>query len=63
MKNYAKDGEVMYHTGLCREMSDHARIAVVPGDPGRVEGLARFFDTRKPVSLLHIGIIPPGWLM
>ena len=31
MKNYAKDGEVMYHTGLCREMIDHARIAVVPG--------------------------------
>ena len=53
MKNYAKDGEVMYHTGLCREMIDHARIAVVPGDPGRVEGLARFFDTEACFLTSH----------
>lgn len=34
MKNYAKDGEIMYHTGLCREMIDHARIAVwSPSEP------------------------------
>ena len=43
----------MYHTGLCREMIDHARIAVVPGDPGRVEGLARFFDTEARFLTSH----------
>ena len=53
MKNYAKDGEVMYHTGLCREMIDHARIAVVPGDPGRVDGLARFFDMEARFLTSH----------
>ena len=61
MKNYAKDGEIMYHTGLCREMIDHARIAVVPGDRAG-GGWTDASLTRKPF-LLHIGIIPPGWLM
>lgn len=44
MKNYASPGEVMYHTGLTREMLQGARYALVPGDPGRVEGLAKALD-------------------
>lgn len=44
MKNYAKPGEVMYHVGLSKEMLQGARYALVPGDPGRVEGLAKALD-------------------
>ncbi len=44
MKNYAKPGEVMYHVGLSKEMLQGARYALVPGDPGRVEGLAKAVD-------------------
>ena len=39
--HYAKEGEVMYHTGLTKEQLAGARYAVVPGDPGRVPGLAK----------------------
>lgn len=38
--NYAHEGEVLYHTGLSRAMLEGATAALVPGDPGRVEGLA-----------------------
>ena len=44
MKNYAKPGEVMYHVGLSVEMLQGAKYALVPGDPGRVEGLAKALD-------------------
>ena len=39
--HYAKEGEVMYHTGLTKEQLAGARYAVVPGDTGRVPGLAK----------------------
>lgn len=39
--HYAEAGEVMYHTGLTKEQLAGARYAVVPGDPGRVSGLAK----------------------
>ena len=42
--HYAKEGEVMYHTGLTKEQLAGARYAVVPGDPGRVPGLAKALD-------------------
>ena len=42
--HYAKAGEVMYHTGLTKEHLAGARYAVVPGDPGRVPGLAKALD-------------------
>ena len=42
--HYAKEGEVMYHTGLTKELLAGARYAVVPGDPGRVPGLAKALD-------------------
>ena len=44
MKNYAKPGEVLYHVGLSVEMLQGAKYALVPGDPGRVEGLAKALD-------------------
>ena len=42
--HYAKAGEVMYHTALTKEQLAGARYAVVPGDPGRVPGLAKALD-------------------
>lgn len=50
MPNYAKDGEVMYHTGLTKEMIKGAKYALVPGDPGRVEGLAKPLIRTPPLS-------------
>lgn len=44
MFHYAKEGEVMYHTGLTKEMLKGATYAIVPGDPGRVEGLVKALD-------------------
>lgn len=41
MTEYAAEGEVMYHTGLSKDMLGGAAYALLPGDPGRVEGLAR----------------------
>ena len=53
MKNYAKPDEIMYHTGLTREMLQGARYALVPGDPGRVEGLARALDPAASYVTSH----------
>lgn len=39
--NYAKPGEVMYHVGLTKEQLKGATYALIPGDPGRVEALAK----------------------
>ena len=41
MKNYAEQNEIMYHVGLSREMLQGAEYALLPGDPGRVEMLAK----------------------
>lgn len=40
MKNYAKADEVLYHVGFAKQDLQGAHIAVLPGDPGRVEGMA-----------------------
>ena len=53
MPNYAKDGEVMYHTGLTKEMIKGAKYALVPGDPGRVEGLAKALDPNAAFVASH----------
>lgn len=44
MKNYARPDEVMYHIGISGNQIDGASYALVPGDPGRVEGLAKALD-------------------
>lgn len=59
MPHYALPHEIMYHTGLSREMTEGARYALVPGDPGRVEGLAKALDEKASLSALT-GISPPG---
>ena len=46
MKNYANPAEIMYHTGLSAGMIRGAKYALVPGDPGRVEGLAKALDEK-----------------
>lgn len=53
MPNYAAPGEVMYHTGLTKEMTDGAKYALVPGDPGRVEGLAKALDEKAVYVCSH----------
>jgi uridine phosphorylase len=42
-----KDDEPLYHTGLSKAMIDRARIALVPGDPGRSERLAKAVNPEK----------------
>ena len=44
MKNYAGPAEIMYHTGLSAGMIRGAKYVLLPGDPGRVEGLAKALD-------------------
>ena len=44
MKNYAGPTDIMYHTGLSAGMIRGAKYALLPGDPGRVEGLAKALD-------------------
>ena len=41
MQNYAAQDEILYHVGLSREMLKGAEYALLPGDPGRVEALAK----------------------
>ena len=53
MPNYAAPGEVMYHTGLTKEMIEGAKYALVPGDPGRVEGLAKALDEKAVYVCSH----------
>lgn len=53
MKNYAKPGEVLYHVGLSVEMLQGAKYALVPGDPGRVEGLAKALDEKAEFLCSH----------
>ncbi len=49
-KHFAAPDEIMYHTGFCAASLQGARIAVLPGDPGRVEPLAAQLG-EKPVFI------------
>lgn len=40
-KHYASDEEILYHVGFAKRNLQGATIAVLPGDPGRVEPLAQ----------------------
>lgn len=40
-RHYAAPNEIMYHIGFSRDALKGARLAVLPGDPGRVEPLAK----------------------
>lgn len=39
-KNYAREDEVLYHVGFAKKDLQGATLAVLPGDPGRVQPLA-----------------------
>ena len=40
MAYYARPEEILYHTHLSQNMLMGAKIALLPGDPGRVQSLA-----------------------
>ncbi|MDO4179495.1 MAG: uridine phosphorylase [Phascolarctobacterium sp.] len=44
-KNYAAPDEVLYHVGICKNDLQGATIAILPGDPGRVEPMAKALGT------------------
>ena len=44
MPKQVLDDEILYHIGLSRNMIDGAEYVILPGDPGRVESLAKAFD-------------------
>lgn len=51
MLNYSKENEVLYHTNLSNAMLKGARYALLPGDPGRVEGIADIFENKQPLAV------------
>ena len=50
MKNYAKKDEVLYHVGICAQQLEGAVYALLPGDPGRVEALAKALGPAKYIG-------------
>lgn len=40
-KHYAAPEEILYHVGFSAQQLQGATVAVLPGDPGRVEPLAK----------------------
>jgi uridine phosphorylase len=44
MAKYVKSDEVLYHIGLSKDMIESAEYVLLPGDPGRVESIAKAFD-------------------
>ena len=67
MKHYAQEDEVLYHVGFAAHALQGATIAVLPGDPGRVEPLAQtlgedahFITTHREYTswLTHVGTKP-----
>jgi uridine phosphorylase len=50
MTKQVPNNEIQYHIGLSKDMIEGAEYVLVPGDPGRVESLAKIFDP-KPKHL------------
>ncbi len=44
MKKTISENEKLYHIGLCKKQLNSAKIAILPGDPARVELLAKLLD-------------------
>ncbi len=44
MTKQVSNDDIQYHIGLSKDMIEGAEYVLVPGDPGRVEGLAKAFD-------------------
>ncbi len=43
--------EVMYHIGLSKKDIEGAKYAILPGDPGRVESIAKFLSGYKKLAV------------
>lgn len=52
-KHYASENEVLYHVGFSKAELKGATIAVLPGDPGRVEPLARQLGAKPSFIACH----------
>lgn len=50
MGNTAASDEILYHIGLSADMIKGAEYALLPGDPGRVEALAKALGAAEPVG-------------
>lgn len=50
MGNTAAPDEILYHIGLSADMIKGAEYALLPGDPGRVEALAKALGAAEPVG-------------
>ncbi len=44
MSKKVKNNEIMYHIALSKDLVEGAEYVLLPGDPGRVESLAKIFD-------------------
>lgn len=53
MKHYADLNEILYHVGFAKKDLQGATIAVLPGDPGRVETLAKDIGTEPMPIAVH----------
>ncbi len=51
MANYAKDDQILYHIELSKNMLCGAKYALLPGDPGRVEGIAKNFSNPQNLAM------------
>ena len=52
-KHYAQTDEVLYHVGFAATALKGAKLAVLPGDPGRVEVLAKAIGTESRYITSH----------
>lgn len=53
MQHYAEKNEVLYHVGFAAEALEGATLAVLPGDPGRVEPLAKVLGEKAHFLASH----------
>ncbi len=53
MSKTVNSDEVMYHIGLSKNMIEGAEYVFLPGDPGRVESLAKGFDKNAKQLNFH----------
>ena len=47
MKKTISENEKLYHIALCKKQLKSAKLAILPGDPARVEILAKLLDTQS----------------
>ena len=52
-KEQTATAKVQYHTGLSKDMIENATYAIIPGDPGRVEGLAKTIGENPKFVACH----------